>query len=452
MPTLHLTSKRNQRDFAWPGALLADREEPTWPEIRAAVDSLAEDAGPVYLTGGEPTMRRDVFAVLDQLANVFPERDFVLVSNGRTFCYDRLCDALAAIRATRLTVEVWIASTRREVHDRVTGVAESLDQANRGIQQLLARHQRTRVRVLVGRHNVEHLHEIAACIPDRFAGIEGVVWDVAALATPGSALRLRPNEAASYLESALNLLRARRTRATVVGVPACALSEKFRSDLDRTTIGAFRDECTPCQARAECPGLLGGLGTDAAFHVDPIVTKTTAEAEADYAHYLSALLHRYAPPRANAVLDAMCGQSLRNLPILRRVFGDAMMVHGTDVDLDPRTKSPAGTAFLRADLLRPLPTPWRYDFIALFKPAANQPGLPSAQVFTNLVAALQPGGYLLIVLAEHTDVDDIVAVLRRLDVALLTSEPNALRTNVEPEHKWVIVCRAGGGASWATAS
>ncbi|MFN8642647.1 MAG: radical SAM protein [Candidatus Binatia bacterium] len=165
MPAIQLTSKRNQRDFAWPIASLLDEDEPTWSRIREAVAASAADPAPVYLVGGEPTLRRDCGALLAQLGAGFPERELVLLTNGRSFFYERVCDALPPVDAARLAVEVWITSTRRDVHEATVSVSESLDQADRGIRQLLARGRRTRVRLLVGRQNHTTLPEAAAQLP-----------------------------------------------------------------------------------------------------------------------------------------------------------------------------------------------------------------------------------------------------------------------------------------------
>ncbi len=448
MPSLHLTSRRNQRDFVWPtAALLADRTEPAWSEIEAAIAAAATVAGPVYLTGGEPTLRRDLFAIIAKLVQVFPERDLVLVSNGRLFFYEKICDALEAVGTDRLTVEVVIASTRRDVHDAFVGVAESFDQASKGIQHLIARGRRTRVRVLVGRHNRDHLHEIAAWIPDRFAGVDRVVWDIATLAgRDGGDQGLRPDEIASYLESAINLLQARTTRVSVVGMPTCAVTERYRDLLDCTLVGTFRDSCAPCDARAQCCGLLGKLAADPAFQIHPVSSTTDGDVGAAYDQYLTDLLRHYVPEQArgaNLVLDAMCGRRLRNLPVLRRFFPAASSVHATDIDVDEGITGPPGTTVFRSDVSQPAPMSPRYDFIALFKPADNTPGL-LRQAVATLVASLGNGGHFLIVLAEHTDVDTVLAELGRLNLSVLTSEPNALRASLEPEHKWVIVCRSGG--------
>jgi hypothetical protein len=448
MPTLHFTSKRNQRDFPWPGASLAARGEPTWDEIQGVLGELATHAGAFYVTGGEPTLRPGWVALLARLAAALPGREIVLVTNGRSFFYDRMCDALGVLPA-EVAVEVCILSTRREVHDRIVGVAESFDQASRGLQQLIARGRRTRVRVLAGSHNAGHLHDIAACIPDRFVGADAAVWDVASLSGPADgSLGVRPDQIAGPLESAINLLRVRRFPSAVIGMPACSLSESYRRDLDRTVIGAFRAECAPCRLRADCPGLFGALALDPAVRLYPVGQTGDADPAALYERYLLALLAHYVPPAARsarAVLDAMCGSSFPNLAGLRRFFRSSDDVHGTDLDLLPGLASPSGTEAFRADLRRPLPDGRRYDFIALFKPPGETPELPVQQALTHLLAALEPGGYLLAVLAEHTDVQPVLEVLRRRGMSVLTSEANTLRHPIEPEHKWVLLCRSAGG-------
>jgi MoaA/NifB/PqqE/SkfB family radical SAM enzyme len=447
MPTLKLTSKRNQRDFPWPGALLADRDEPTWDEIQAVLGELIGDGAPLYVTGGEPTMRRDWVALLARLAAALPGREIVLVTNGRVFFYERMCDALASLPAS-VSVEVCILSTRRDVHDRVVGVPESFDQASRGVEQLITRGRRVRVRVLAGSHNVDHLHDIAACIPDRFAGAQAAVWDAATLsgAADGS-WRVRPHEVAGPLESAINLLRVREFPSAVIGMPTCSLSESYRRHLDRAVIGSFRDDCVRCRLRADCPGLFGALAADPEVRVYPVGAAADADTAALYERYLLDLLGHYVPPAARgarAVLDAMCGAGAPNLAGLRRFFHASQHVHGTDIDLQPGLACPPGTVAFRADLRRPLPDDRRYDFIALFKPPGETPELPVQQGMTHLLAALEAGGYVLAVLAEHTDVQAVLEALRRRGMSVLRSEPNAVRHPIEPDHKWVILCRSVG--------
>ena len=436
---LRLTAKRNQRDFPWPGAVHLGADEPDVEQILAAARQ-ADATAPLYLAGGEPTLRRDIFALIDTLSTALPERELVLLTNGRIFFYERSCAALAATGAARLTVEVWMTATRRDVHERIVEVAESLDQADRGLQNLLARGLRARVRMLVGRQNHTQLHEVAASLGDRYGQLEHVVWDVATLAGAGE-LAAPLDEVASYLETALTLQRRRRIAATVDGLPACLLRAEQRALLGGALRGAYRDVCGSCSARPNCPGLPAAVLDDPSLRIAPVGPPGDAAA---YDAYLADFLAHYTPPAlcgAAAVLDAMCGQDMPNLAGLRRFFAGAAAVHGTDIELDPRTVAPPGTAIQCADLLEPLATDACYDVITVFKPPGDA-GFPLDRALAHLFAVLRPGGCLLLVLAEHTEVEHTTAALRAIDADVAISERNPLRSSIEPEHKWVIVCRA----------
>jgi len=482
LPILHVTAKRNQRDFTSLTALLRTFEEPTWEQIEAAVAGLSAP-GPLYVVGGEPMLRRDIVDILQKIARRRPDDDLVLVSDGRAFSDPQACQGLAAAGTSRLVVEVVLASHRQAVHDALFGVAGSFEPASLGIGNLLARGQRTRVRVLIGLHNLEHLHEVAAHLPDRFVGLDRIVWDVAALMeTGGASLGLRPDQVASYLESTLNLVRGRGLRSSVLGTPLCTLRADYHSEVEIPVIGSFRDACNPCLLRPACPGMIQRVFDDHSFPVrphlpaepppavyaprvmafgskvaaaEPVTTSAAAQRSAppavgaQYEQYLLRLLAHYVPAGARAattVLDAMCGQAFPNLGGLRRFFSDAVTVQGTDIDVDERGKTPPGTSLFRADLLQPMTTDHRYDFVAVFKPPGDKPEFPIARAMAHLATALLPEGHLLIVLAEHTDVAPMLAILETLSLATQVSEANALGTFDEPEHKWVIVCRAGPGA------
>ncbi|MDP3213255.1 MAG: class I SAM-dependent methyltransferase [Deltaproteobacteria bacterium] len=164
-----------------------------------------------------------------------------------------------------------------------------------------------------------------------------------------------------------------------------------------------------------------------------------------YDRHVVRLLSRYVPAdarRAYTILDAMCGSTFTNMAGLRLFFGHCASLSATDIDLLPGTKGPPGIAVFWADLLRPLPTAQRYDLITVFKPPTEALEQCIEVVLQNLAAALRPGGYLFMVLGEEDHVGHMVAVMKRLGMAVITSEANTLPTNLEPGHRWVLVSRA----------
>ncbi len=443
MSILRLNRISNQRDFGWLPTLLADVDEPTLAQIESVLAGDAGRAARLYLTGGEPTLRRDISAILSAVAQRFADRPPVLVTNGRSFFYDDFCAAtLGDLPARGLEVEVVIASTRREVHDRTVGVYESFDQASRGIENLLGRDLPTRVRVLVGKHNLEHLYDIAACIPDRFKGIDRIVWDVATLAGPfGHGLGLRPDAIASYLESALNLCKAKGANASVDGMHRCALSDEYGSFIEGWRRGSYRDECTACRARSACAGIASELAEDPTLRLFPVVDVTPADRQAAYEAYMQRFLSRYLgaeAKRPGRVLDAMCGPTFPNLVPLRRFFDLAPAVDAVDIEIDATVAAPPNTHVSCADLRLPLDCV--YSVIVIFKPPGDAASGVD-QALARLTDALETGGTMMVVLAEHTDVAPIESALAALDLTIRSSQLNQELGREDAEHKWVIVAQ-----------
>lgn len=481
MAIVRVTNLGTAPQFVWPGALLGDCGEPSWERI-ASVIRAANDRGAIYLVGGEPMARSDIGSGLSLLAEEFPHRDLVLLGNGLLFGVDQACRELGKLGNAAVVAEVVIASTRADVNDHTLGVAGILHTATQAVRKLLALRLRARVRVLVGRHNLTHLHEITAHLPDIFPELEQVVWDVASLAADQERqLGVRPDHAASYLESALNLGRGRNPRATVIGMPACAIRDEEHASLEVPARGWFPNQCNDCMLRQACSGVSTPWIVEQGFQVQPFtpppptppayaprvlkigqpqapvgapesgepqetraVPRQALRKQAEYEAYLLRLLAHYVPLEAHAaasVLDAMCGGAFPNLAGLRRFFARATIVLGVDNEVNEASKPPEGTTLLHADLHSPLPTTVTFDFAALFKPPGDQVASQLESAIGHIGNSLRLGGHLLIVLAEHTDVARMLAILEKLGLHLVVSELNAWRDACEPEHKWIILCR-----------
>ncbi len=461
--------------------MLGDFCEPSWEQVAGAIRE-ASDSGAIYLVGGEPVARCDILSGLARLATQFPHRDLVLLGNGLAFADDDTCRRLARLGDVPVVAEIVIASTGADVHDRALGVTGSLHTAKQSFRRLLAARLRARVRILVGTHNLDHLHEIAAHLLDVFPELDEVVWDVSSLAADQERrLGVRPDHAASYLESALNLGRGRRLRATVIGMPACAIRDAEHASLEVPARGWFPPACNPCMLKETCAGISTPWIVAQGFQVHPFtppppappsyaprvmkigqpqapvaalegtepqgqraVPRQALRQQGEYEDYLIGLLSYYVPPEvrsAATVLDAMCGGAFPNLAGLRRFFTQATLVQGADIEVSETSKPPEGTTLLYADLHAPLPTTVAFEFAALFKPPGDQALWQLESAIGHIAKSLQVGGHLFIVLAEHTDVACMLAILEKLGLHLLRSELNALRHPCEPEHKWVIICR-----------
>ncbi|MGM0577867.1 MAG: radical SAM protein [Myxococcota bacterium] len=115
----------------------------------------------VVLTGGEPTIRRD----LPRLAKRVAARgmDLGLVTNARMLAYPKLADLLADRRLT--WVHASVHGGTPEVHDAIVGDA-AFEQTLAGVRTCLARGVAVHLHCVVTRANLHHLRGVVDLLSD----------------------------------------------------------------------------------------------------------------------------------------------------------------------------------------------------------------------------------------------------------------------------------------------
>lgn len=123
---------------------------------RELADAHARGLTDIVFTGGEPTIRKDLPALMEEAAAL----GFRLhvQTNGRMLSYRPLAERLATFDATYV---IALHGATAEVHDRITEVAGSYEQTLAGIRNLVELGQRVVGKTVISRHNVPFLPEIA---------------------------------------------------------------------------------------------------------------------------------------------------------------------------------------------------------------------------------------------------------------------------------------------------
>jgi cyclic pyranopterin phosphate synthase len=120
-------------------------------------EAKAVGATEVVITGGEPTIRPDIFDII-RYANFLGFKPIELQTNGRMFSYEPFTRKMIGI-ATVLYV-VAIHSHRPEVHDYLTRSPKSWDQTVQGIRNLKKYGQNVTAMTVVTKPNYKHLTSI----------------------------------------------------------------------------------------------------------------------------------------------------------------------------------------------------------------------------------------------------------------------------------------------------
>jgi len=120
-------------------------------ESRARADLLV-------ITGGEPTIRKDIFDLVSYAAFLGFHR-ITLQTNGRMFYYDDFASRMGSI--ARISYVVAVHAPTAQLHDRITQVKGSFDQTVQGIRNLRRLGQDVSGKVVISKLNSGLLPDIA---------------------------------------------------------------------------------------------------------------------------------------------------------------------------------------------------------------------------------------------------------------------------------------------------
>jgi len=229
-------------------------------QIRTALDNVPTGET-INLTGGEPTLRKEFFEILEYAREKNPDSLVFVVSNGRKFADKKFVKKLSELNLKNMRIGIALYSHKREVHDTVTQVKGSWLEAVQGIKNLLGKGFNVELRILVEKCNYQELEETARFITENFIGLERVVF--INLKYTGNAFINRKkvfvhySKAVPFAQKAVDVLTKKGFQVRLFHFPLCIIEEKYRSLAEGTTKGEFDlalpKKCDSCTLKEKCP-------------------------------------------------------------------------------------------------------------------------------------------------------------------------------------------------------
>ena len=231
-------------------------------QLEKMIDMLPTDTPHIVITGGEPTLRTELFfRTMGQVADRFPDTEVLLLSNGRSFASLKMVERLLSHCPQNLTIAVPIHGADSQLHDAITRAPGSFVQTCLGLSHLLKRKVNVEIRIVVSKLNVKHLTEIADLIANRFS--TAAIVNFIGLETRGNCAKnyqdvyIDCKGSFPYVRQAVNVLIRHGINTSLYNYPLCAVDEGYRS-LCRKSISPwkvrFPASCDACSARPYCGG------------------------------------------------------------------------------------------------------------------------------------------------------------------------------------------------------
>lgn len=255
------------RDDAW-----------LFERARRIVSLLPPTARALGLTGGEPTLHPDaLIGLLEHCRDATPWLQLHLLSNGRRFADMGFCRRYAGVGVRDIMVGIPVYAPEPGLHDFIVQASGAFDETVHGILNLATLGQRIEIRIVVQRHTVPVLPDLAEFITRNLPFVDQVALmglEMVGLARPNSGeVWIDPVDYQSQLVEATHKLSAAKILTKIYNHQLCVLDERLWPFAVRSISdwkNDYLEVCRGCSVRDACGGVFTTSGNRVSAHLEPV--------------------------------------------------------------------------------------------------------------------------------------------------------------------------------------
>ena len=261
---IFLTNKCNSNCIMCPLSKKSRRQEDvvSEAELYSQIDCLPHDIEYINITGGEPTFFVNRFLnVLSRLKDHCQNTDFQLLTNGRSFADETLVERMLEVCPHNIKYTIPLHSSTAEIHDSITRSEGSFEQTDLGIKNLLLRHQKVEIRIVLSKANISSAFDTAKYIIENYRNVYGVTF--IAMEMMGNAavnrekLWIDYNDAFESIRGSINYLVSQGIDVLLYNFPLCAVGKGYWHMASKSITPykiRYMDECKECSVKDICGG------------------------------------------------------------------------------------------------------------------------------------------------------------------------------------------------------
>lgn len=255
------------RDDSW----LFDR-------ARDVITLLPRTARALSLTGGEPTLQAEaLLGLLTHIKRTRPDLSVHLLSNGRRFADPGFARSYAAVGLPDLMVGIPVYAPEPGMHDFVVQAKGAFEETVRGILNLARLGQPIELRVVVQRHTVPVLADLATFVARNLPFVAQVALmglEMTGLARPNAAdVWIDPADYQPELVEAVRILTTAGLRTLIYNHQLCVLDRSLWPYAVRSISdwkNDYLDLCQACTVREQCGGVFATSGPRLSKRLHPL--------------------------------------------------------------------------------------------------------------------------------------------------------------------------------------
>jgi His-Xaa-Ser system radical SAM maturase HxsC len=249
-----------------------------YERARKVISLLPDDARALSFTGGEPTLNGEAFlGLLEHCQEVAPGLSVHVLSNGRRFADAEFARRYASAGLADIMVGIPVYAPEPGLHDFIVQAAGAFDETVHGILNLASLGQAVEIRVVVQRHTVPVLADLAAFIVRNLPFVAQVALmglEMTGLARPNSTLVWAdPADYQRELAGAVSILTTAGIETRIYNHQLCVLDQSLWPYAVRSISdwkNDYLDICRSCAVRDACGGVFTTSGNRLSQSLHPL--------------------------------------------------------------------------------------------------------------------------------------------------------------------------------------
>lgn len=239
----------------------------------------------VVFTGGEPTIRKDIFELVSYSKKI-GFKDILVITNGRMCSYKEFFDKLVECGLTSICFS--LPDSREEIFEYLTQVKGSFSQLMKAIENTKQYKLLVSTITVINKLNYKHLPEIARFLADLKEGFGMFFSEFIFINPRGNAWRYkgelvpRLSDVAKYVHQSLEIAEDNRLELNVEAIPFCYMKDHenrvvelnmakkrvffdsgkevdFKYNENRKLMGKVKSkDCKKCSYNSLCEGIWKG--------------------------------------------------------------------------------------------------------------------------------------------------------------------------------------------------
>lgn len=219
------------------------------------------------ITGGEPTLLgKGLVDLLGTCVTQLPHTHLHVLTNGRRFHDSTFVARLSNVSPDHITWGIPVYSDAPEIHDFVVQRPGAFDETLAGLLNLARYSQRVEIRVVLQRHVVSRLRQLAHFIARNLPFVDQVSWmglEPMGFARPNwSVIWIEPDDYIAELAGAIELLHDHHIATSIFNVPLCVLPRPLWSYAVQSISdwkNCFLEVCDDCDLKKKCCGFFSSV-------------------------------------------------------------------------------------------------------------------------------------------------------------------------------------------------